>query len=57
MNFDYEENSEKKALHANPKHHYRVSQCEEHECRANNKKNGDYYEHPNLSNFMDKLLL
>ena len=42
MNFNYEENGGKKALLANPKHQYRVSQCVEHDCNANNKKNGDF---------------
>ena len=31
---------ERKAFPANPKHQDRVSQCGEHGCRANNKKNG-----------------
>ena len=39
MNFDYEENGGKKALFAIPKHQYYVSQYEEHDCSANNKKN------------------
>ena len=46
---------ERKALFANPKHQYRVSQCGEHNYSANNKKNKDYYEHPSLSHFMDEL--
>ena len=37
---------------ANPKHQYRVSQYVEHDCSANNKRNRDYYEYPNLSHFM-----
>ena len=55
MNFDYKENAGKKALLANPKHQYRVYQCEEHYCHANNKKNRYYYEYPSLSHFTDKL--
>ena len=55
MDFDYEENGRKKALHANPKHQYRVSQCVEYDCHANNKRNGDYYEYPSLSPFMDEI--
>ena len=55
MNFDYEKNGGKKAFLANPKHQYHVSQCEEHYCCANNKKNRNYYESPNLSHFTDKL--
>ena len=46
---------ERKAFLAIPKHQYRVSQCGEHDCTANNKMNGDYNKHPSLSNFMDKL--
>ena len=42
MNFDYEENGRRKALLANEKHQYHVSQCGEHDCRANNRKNGGY---------------
>ena len=49
MNFDYKENAGKKALLANPKHQYRVSQCGEHYYRAKNKKNEYYYE---LSKFV-----
>ena len=48
---------QRKALLANPKHQYRVSQCGEYDCSANNKKNGDYYEHPSLSHFTDELWL
>ena len=57
MNFDYEENGGKKVLLANPKHHDHVSQYGEHDCRANNKKNEDFYEYPSLSHFMDELCL
>ena len=46
---------ERKAFLPNPKHQYRVSQCEEHVCNANNKKNGDYYEYPSLFYFTDEL--
>ena len=38
MNFDYTKNGGTKAFHANAKHQYRVSQCGEHDCCANNKK-------------------
>ena len=54
-NFDYEQNGIKKAVLANQKRQYRVSQCREHVCRANNKKNGDYYEYPSLSPFSNEL--
>ena len=57
MNFDFKENGGKKGFLANPKHQCHVSQCGEHGCSANNKKNGDYYEYPSLSLFMDKLWL
>ena len=43
MNFGYKENGGKKAFLTNPKHQYHVSQCGVHDCRANNKKNGDCY--------------
>ena len=46
---------ERKAFYANPKLEYRVSQCGEHDYSANNKNNGDYFEYPSLSHFMDKL--
>ena len=36
MNFNYEENGGGNAFLANPKHQYRVSQYEEHDCSANN---------------------
>ena len=39
---------ERKALPANPKRQYRVSQWEEHDCHANNKKNEDYYRYPSF---------
>ena len=55
MNFDYKENGRKEAFPANQKHQYHVSQCGEQDCRANNKKNGDYYEYPSLSQFMEEL--
>ena len=55
MNIDYKENEGKKASLANPKHQCRVSQCAEHDCCANNKKNGDCYAYPNLSHFKDEL--
>ena len=57
MNFDYKENDGKKTFLANTKHENSVSQWEEHNCSAHNKKNGDYYEHPSLSHFTDGLWL
>ena len=48
---------EKSAFLANPKDQYHVSQYGEHDCYANNKKNGDYNVHPCLSHFMDELWL
>ena len=46
---------ERKAFPANPKHPYHVSQGGEHDCSANNKKNGDYYEYLSLPHFADQL--
>ena len=46
---------EKEAFPANPKHQYHESQCEEHDCSGNNKKNEDYYEYPSLSHLTDEL--
>ena len=43
MNFDFRENGGEEAVPANSKHQYRVSHFEEHDCFANNKKNGDCY--------------
>ena len=34
---------ERKASLANPKHQCHIPQCEEHDCCANKKKNGDCY--------------
>ena len=55
MNLDYKENGGKKAFLPNPNHQYDAFQCGEHDCHANNKGNGDYYEYPSLSHFMDEL--
>ena len=55
MNFDYKENGGKKAFPINPKHQYRVSHYGEHDCNANNKKNGDCYGYLDLSHFLDEL--
>ena len=46
---------EKKAFLEIPRHQYRVSQKGEHDCSANNQKNGDYYEYPCFSRSTDKL--
>ena len=46
---------ERNAFLENPKHQYHVSQEGGHDCRAHNKKNGVYYEHPSLSHFTNKL--
>ena len=44
MNFNYNKNGGRKSFcFANLKHQYCVSQCGEHGCSANNKKNGDYH--------------
>ena len=55
INIDYKENGGKKAFLANPKHHYHVSQCGEHDRPVNNKKNGDYYESHSLYHFTNEL--
>ena len=57
MNFDYEEMIERKTFLANPKCQYCVSQWGEHDCSAYNKNNGDYYEYPSLSHFIDEVWL
>ena len=46
---------ERKAFPANPKHQYHVSQIGEHDCRANNNKNGDYNGYPSLPHLTDEL--
>ena len=46
---------ERKAFLANRKDQYHVSQRGEHDCSDHNKKNGDYYEYPSLSYFIDEL--
>ena len=43
INFDSKENGRKKALLANPKHQYHVSQCGQRDYHGSNKKNGDYF--------------
>ena len=55
MNFDCEKNGGKKAILANPKHQYHVSQSREQDYHVNNKKNGDCYEYPSLFHFSNKL--
>ena len=52
---DYKKNGGKNAFLANSKRQYHVSQNGEHDCCANNKMNGYYYEHPSLSHFTDEL--
>ena len=55
MNFYHKENGGKKAFLANPTQQYRLSQCREHDCHANNKKNRVCYEYPSLSQFINEL--
>ena len=55
LNIKYKENGGKKGFLGNPKHQYHVSQRGEHDFSADNKKNGDYYEYPSLSQFLDEL--
>ena len=45
---------EGKAFLTNPKHQDRASQYIEPDYSANNKRNGDYYEYPRLSHFIDE---
>ena len=45
---------EGKAFLTNPNRQYHVSQCGEQDCSAHNKENGDYYEYPSLTHFMDE---
>ena len=45
---------EREAFLANQKHQYNVSQREENDCSAHNKKNADYYENLSFSYFMDE---
>ena len=45
---------ERKAFLENPKHQYRVSQSEEHDCSAHNKKNVDSYKYSSLTNFTNE---
>ena len=45
---------ERKAFLDNPKHQNHVSQWGKHDCGAHKKINGDYYEYPRLSHFMDE---
>ena len=52
---NYKQNGGKKPFLAKPKHQYCVAHCGEHDCSANNNKNGDYNEYPSLSYFMDEL--
>ena len=55
MNFDYKENGRKKNFSCKFKASYHVSHCGEHDCNANNKKNGDCDGYPSLFHFMDEL--
>ena len=48
---------ERKVFLANPKNQYYESQCGEHDCSAQNKKNGDYFKNQSLTYFTDELWL
>ena len=48
---------ERKAFVASPSHQYHVPQWGEHDCRAHNKNNGDYYKYPSLAHFTDEFWL
>ena len=45
---------ERKDFVANPKRQYCAFQCGEHNCSANNEKNGKHYEYPCLSHFTEE---
>ena len=55
MNFDYEENGGKESFSCKSKASISYIQYGEHNCSANKKKNGDYFEYPSLSHFSDEL--
>ena len=57
MSFNYTKNGGKKAFPAKPKHQYHVSQWDDQDCSASNKKNGDYCKYPSLYHFIDQLWL
>ena len=54
MNLIIRKMVEGKAFLPNQTDQYRVSQRGEHGCSADNKKNGDNYEYPSLTHFMDE---
>ena len=54
MNINYKEMMETKTFLANPKHQYRESQREKHDCSANNKRKEDYYRDMSLSHSMNE---
>ena len=56
VNFDYKENGGN-ALLVNQKHECHVSQRDEHDCSAHNKKNGDSCEYPSLTHFTNEFWL
>ena len=51
MNINYDKNGGMKSFSSNARHQYHVSQWEEHDCNADNKRNGDYYQCPSFSHF------
>ena len=46
---------EREAFLVNPKQQDHVFKYGGHDSSANNKENGDYYEHPSFSYFMNEL--
>ena len=54
MNIDYKENYGNKCFSFKSKALMSWTQWGDHDCGANNKKNGDYYDYPSLSLFMDE---
>ena len=55
LNINYKKNDGKKTFLVNLKHQFRASQCGEHDCSANNEKDGDFYYYPSLPHFTDEL--
>ena len=45
---------DRKAFLTNLEHQYHASECGEHDCSAQNEKNGDYNEYSSLSHFTNE---
>ena len=55
MNINHKENGGKRTFSCKPKASILCIAMWRKDCSANNKKNGDYYEYPILSQFTDEL--